>query len=384
MEASFVDLVANLGLDFIRQTTNIDQNQLISPIGLQVLINSLLLISQGTNRKLFEQTINDANDFNLHRFIRETLENEAKFEARFTSASSVMFNSNKTLLEPEKIRLLSEYYKTRTANFSSANLNDINQWLANETSQSMQEMISKVDLDDANVLLGNAAHLKSNWLDEFKLSDPMLAKFRFKDGKPIRKIRYASQQLFAEFAEFGRNKYAGISLWKDYSEARNKTAKLDCKLVELRFHHERLAMLIFLPRTRRGLRSLIDSLDGPTIRAARELLVMNFDVKIEIPEFKIETSYDVKSALLKMHNNSSIVQDLLKDVSLNQVKMQQKSRLSIDRFGADWPAWKPTISMQILNFQPKCLDLLADHPFFFAVINTNSGLPYLMGTLSEL
>ncbi|EGT30907.1 hypothetical protein CAEBREN_08567 [Caenorhabditis brenneri] len=156
------------------------------------------------------------------------------------------------------------------------------------------------------------------------------------------------------------------------------------QVIRLKFSDEKFALNIFLPKIRFGLMAALQELTPESIY---QLLgdFQSKNVKMKLPKFKIESTYDLQDSLValgirkvfdpkqarfKSNGDMGIIQRVLRKITfqktnaINVISMfAHKAIIEIDEYGAS--ATTAVIGNRAEVGEGPSMDFVADHPFMF-------------------
>ncbi|XP_053470801.1 leukocyte elastase inhibitor-like [Ictalurus furcatus] len=241
------------------------------------------------------------------------------------------------------------------ANAESARVN-INNWVEKQTKEKIKNLLQKGIVDNSTrLVLVNALYFKGSWKNQFKVraTEELPFKLNKKETKPV--------QMMNQEAEFP------LAFIPD----------LRCKILEMPYEGKELSMLIMLP----------DEIEDNTTgleKLERQLTYDNFmewtrpdrmdtvQVRVSLPRFKLEETYDMKELLISMgmvdafdkgkcdFSHMSPCDDLV----LSEVV--HKSFVEVNEEGTEAAAATAAVNM-VLCYRFPAGHFVADHPFLFFI-----------------
>lgn len=192
-----------------------------------------------------------------------------------------------------------------------------------------------------------------------------------------------------------------IELSKDEARRLELTSKLNCSAIMLPFSlndGQDLSMVLLLPAKRDGLGELLANLNAQSLNEIYRSLTEQ-RVKIELPKFNFESSYDAKETLKSMGLNAIFKEtaDLSRMFNLAATggasnssgpvkvdKVIHKVKIGVDESGAEAAA-ASMVTLDLRNFvRPATPTFVADHPFLFIIRHNKSNMPLFMGQVNRL
>lgn len=395
--------LTSFGLNFLLANNRLD-NQLISPLGLQVMLN-LLLLGQALNGTTNQNWSSEPAKID-----------DKSSELKLTLVNFMATNTDRVNLKPQFELDARKYFNSSFEHFSRSRMNisqnwisrifsrpikplheRLNGWISKETNKSIDRLISPEEVRDKhwNSLIGSVAHLKGRWTKQFVESDSAEMMFHDANGGE-KKMLFMRQEDSFKFASFERKAEDEVeeqdeidAMSERQLAIRNLSLKLDCKVVELSFNgNNQLNMTVFLPRTLQGLPDLLRALDEPTIREARRLMNFEQSVRVFLPELSLETSYRVESSLPKLGLSSMLdLNDALSDSEDSNSRlsfdwMMHKTKLKIQHAGFEVD--RKVVHKRKPNYKPGCNMFVADRPFFFIISEARKLIPIFMGIVNHV
>ncbi|XP_037090133.1 leukocyte elastase inhibitor-like [Pollicipes pollicipes] len=160
---------------------------------------------------------------------------------------------------------------------------------------------------------------------------------------------------------------------------------LACKALELPYEGKRFSMIVLLPDKKDGLRPLEEKLATMSMQSIRGEL-QNRKTMIMIPKFKLEASYDLVDHLRKLGMNDLFdanAADLSKISGARDLfvsKVVHKAFIEVNEEGSEAAAATGMVMMMRCMPSPvEKFEFIADHPFFFAIVDTENGLTLFSG-----
>jgi len=265
-------------------------------------------------------------------------------------------------------RIISEVYRGEVG---ALDVSRINAWTREHTNGKIQEIISPDTVDSlTRFILTNAVYFKGTWVYTFPVKDTAIETFNLEQGGTVQ-----TQMMHLK---------GSFSYTEPYEPALS-----GLKILELPYNGRDLSMLLLLPRTG-GLAELESMASAQTLSEWCSRLNPMFlkDGRVSLPRFKLETNYDLKTALANMglvnpftsgHADFSGITGL-RELYVNDVL--HKAAVDVNEQGTEAAA-ATAIVMATLGAPPKPFTFNADHPFLFAIRDTQSGAILFLGRVSN-
>jgi len=225
----------------------------------------------------------------------------------------------------------------------------INNWILTKTNDEIEDLIKKSELHaDAEIILANAFTFHGSFEKTFDKRQTSEKPFHTTTSGTVNTemMSMSSKVLFKSSEE------------------------LNVDVIRLPYTTDGLYMLIMLPREQDGLRNLEKSLNQINLLYFAESMVDEVDYdEIRIPKFKIDYKLKLKPVLEKMDMTTMYTDDadfskmVEEDVKIS--KIITKSLFEVTEEGTE-----PGTVQAMRNVEgPQAKKFIADHPFFYAVMN---------------
>lgn len=263
--------------------------------------------------------------------------------------------------------LLKEKYLTelKSVDFADATGTSklINYEVDTLTKGKIKDLIDSSALDSmTRAVLVNAIYFKGSWKHPFDKESTSQRDFFVEEGTAVK-----TDMMFMDGKKFN----GGV------------LEDLKCKALELPYEGGRFSMLMLLPDDKDGLKTMEEKLAGTTIESIRNKLT-NRESMIIMPKFKLETSYDLEDHL-KALGISDLFEESIADLSnisgqkdLFVSKVVHKAFVEVNEEGSEAAA-ATGIAMATFSMPMDLLEFVADHPFFFAMLDNETGLVLFSG-----
>lgn len=246
--------------------------------------------------------------------------------------------------------------------------NDINQWVSQTTRDRIKKLIPAGALGSSTkTVLVNAIYFKSNWLYTFDKNLTEEKKFNISKDES-KNIAFMKKTL--------KN---GISFYQNDN----------IKAIELPYKTNNISLIIILPKnsTSENINDYI-----PNEEQYFEICdnLTNTPVKIELPKFKTESSFEL-SKLLMSQGMVEVFQkgdfsNMSNDKSLKISAVFQKVFFEVDEKGSEAAAATAILIRTTSihnNVEVKYEEFIADHPFIYILKENLNNTPLFIGKFSE-
>ncbi|KAG9347880.1 hypothetical protein JZ751_003897 [Albula glossodonta] len=240
------------------------------------------------------------------------------------------------------------------SNAEGARLN-INSWVEKQTQEKIKNLLAEGVLDNmTRLVLVNAIYFKGNWEKKFEEARTKEMPFRLNknESTPVKMM-------------FQKSKF-GLAFIPD----------VNCQILEMPYIGKELSMLIMLPNEMEdnttGLEKLERELTYDNLMEwTRPDMMDNVEVKVSLPKFKMEETYDLKDILVSMGMEDAFNQfrsDFSGMSSSNELvlsKVVHKSFVEVNEEGTEAAAATAAIMMMRCAMITPTFN--ADHPFLFFI-----------------
>lgn len=319
------------------------ENVVVSPYSAGVVLSMLAEGAEGETRVEFDNALNGC------LFKAEELGDE---KVVVESANSVWVSDDFSVRN-RYVDLLSNDFNAfiTTQNFADpATLKAINNWCAENTSGKITEIIDRLGPDMVMVLV-NALYFNGPWEKAFDPASTAEDVFKGRSGN--QKVSMMSAKMKLNYAE-----YQG------------------CQIVELPYAGGNYSMFVVLPPAGMDAEAVLPYVSESAFDAAMGMLVQR-DVRLKMPKFKLETSLILNEVLQDMgiRDAFSSAADF-KGISamgpLRLDKVQQKCFIEVAEKGTEAAA-VTSAQIRLTSVRPEGapVEMKVDRPFFFFIADRN-------------
>ena len=262
--------------------------------------------------------------------------------------------------KPEYVETAKTYYDSsvKTVDFASKEdgLDIINQWVDEKTNGKIEKIFEKLK-PNTKLVITNAIYFKGSWTEPFDKENTANGKF-YLDEKTI--IQVPMMELKTTYLNFARNDHVQI--------------------LELPYEGDKVSMLILLPNEVGKLESLEKSLSDENLDTLTEDMQIT-KVKVHLPKFKLETKYDLVSALQDMgiydaFGNANF--SGISDSGLYIDRAVHKAFVEVNEEGTEAAA---ATGMAMLESGP--MPFTVNHPFMFVIQDNDTDQILFMGRVMD-
>lgn len=309
-------------------------------------------------------------------------------ENSFNLANLVLTEADELNLKQDYVRDLKTYYDAGFEQFSTCSnpksrkglellCKRINNYVANNTQNQIENLVDEVILKGAIMVLINAVYFKGRWLNIFESQSSKNRLFH-NHGSVLSKslVKFMQQENF-----FG---YANIS-------SKNFVSDLHCTALSMPYSVNQggeLDMVILLPAKVSGIDKLQKALDAQTLNEIYRSLEKR-KVAVKIPEFSFEQSIDARLVFERMGLRGILARPALDGMLTSRgipevSKIMHKARVSIDETGTLAAAVSMLVLVGSSRLSRPTPEFKADHPFLFIIRHSRSNMPLFIGRINRL
>ena len=239
----------------------------------------------------------------------------------------------------------------------------INQWVAEETQEKIQQLIREGDIDALTVLvLVNAIYFKGKWASQFDPARTSEADFTCLDGRkhPV--------QMMHQIGEFG---YAVLD---------------DLQMLLMPYVGERMSMVFFLPRTPQALKMWEAQLSPENLTTWLARLAPT-EMEVQMPRFEVTWgTFELNQVLINLgmpraFSGRADFSGMDGTTSLSIGAVLHKAFVEVNEEGTEATAATAVVMGKGLIGRPT---FRADHPFVFLIRDNTTGDILFLGRVAEL
>ena len=243
----------------------------------------------------------------------------------------------------------------------------INAWASDNTGGMIEEVITQSDVNDLTAMvITNAIYFKGTWATPFPEDRTRPNTFTKEDGSTTR------ADFMEVTAEFDYAAYDGY------------------KVLRMPYRGDHLSMIVALPGEPDGLGQLVGGLSAATLDdwiAGTE----RREVRVILPRFEAETSYDLEGALGAMGVTDAFDEERADLTGIGETKKgrlyvykaSHDAYVSVDEKGTEAAAVTTAVIPTTTAERPRPPSFVADHPFLFIIHDGETGVILFMGRLSD-
>ena len=345
-----------------------DKGYFFSPISISTALSMLLNGTQGETAKEIMDALGYGDDIDaVNDYCRQILSKSPSWDSSVTlsTANALVSNSNRSIKQSYSDTLKNEYLAD-VSSFDFSNpgpaLNYINGWCKEKTRGMIPKLLDEIS-SDALLYIMNAIYFKGGWSKKFEKGLTDDGKFT-KDNGEIEDVR-----MMHKWDSLSYSSLDGISL------------------LELPYGNGSFALQVLLPETGASARALT-SIKETGWNELFSYLTKD-EVYVSIPKFKVEQNspYDMCPVVNALGMNKMFVSSSdfapMTDEPVSVSMIIHKAAITINEEGSEASA-VTAIGMAGAagpgyETQPPRNLFLADHSFYYAIVDKVNGLILFMG-----
>lgn len=238
----------------------------------------------------------------------------------------------------------------------------INNWVEEQTNDKIMDLIPSGALTPiTRLVLTNAIYFKGTWVKQFDKEHTVESPFSITTNDTVN----------VQMMSMGDEKF-------NYAETD------DFQVLELPYDGDELSMLILLPKD--DWLDTLESIDDQKLSELRGILVEQ-EVDVYLPKFKLETKYFMKPSLVKMgmptaFSGSADFSGMTGRMDFAIDEVIHQAFVEVDEEGTEAAAATAVI-MRTTSIGPTTPVFRADHPFMFVIQERESGGILFLGRVSD-
>ncbi|XP_012667911.1 plasma protease C1 inhibitor [Otolemur garnettii] len=334
-----------------------ETNLAFSPFSIASLLTQVLLGAGNSTRRNLESVLSYPEDFTcVHQALKT-------FKSKGVTSVSQIFHSPDLAIRDTFVNASQSLYGSSPrvlGNDSDANLEFVNNWVAENTNHKIRQLLDSLPLDTRLVLL-NAVYLSAKWKTAFSQSKTRMEPFYFKDS--VRKVPMMNS--------------------KKYPMTHFIDPTLKAKVGQLQLSHN-LSLVLLVPQSlKHHLEDMEQALNPTVLKAIMRKLEMSkfHPTLLMMPRIKVKTSQDMLSVMEKLEffdfSYDLDLCGLTKDPDLAVSAMQHQSVLELTETGVEAAAASSvSVARTLLVFE-------VQQPFLFLLWDNQHKYPVFMGRVYD-
>lgn len=336
-----------------------DQNVLISPYSLQVLLYMLANGLGDSNREeLLEALhVNDIDLEALNQSVQQTIQSFDDLPFSDVKTANSIWHRDHLAVEEDFKEMIGTYYNGEAHELREPNpAEELNDWVHEKTNGLIEKLVEEVPSNVVAYLI-NAVYLDADWEKPFEKHLTSPGSFYLLDGEEIQHPMMKQTETF------------------QYMEDSSFEA------VKLPYQDEGLSMIVVLPDT------------GAYEEVALDLdfsMFVNGDwsrteMDLQLPAFTFKSEYDLEDRLTEMgmgmlFNQGLDTSPLFGEGAAHQIdEVLQKTYINVDEEGTEAAA----VTSAALNESATLVEkrFIVDRPFLFSIIDEETETILFMGSV---
>lgn len=380
LDERFISAETEFSINILKNSVRNDltngKNVMISPESIMTCLGMTANGAGGENLTQMENVICPGitiDEFNQYR-LAYVEGRETNDKVKFNSANSIWVRNdeNRIKLNDGYLGKTKAYYNAGIfkEDFNEQTVDDINNWIYNETNEMIDNVIKEIT-EDAVMYLVNAIAFEGEWLDEYKDT-------QIDENGSFTNSMGEQQNVCMLHSEEG-----------NYMHDENTDAFLKY------YKGGEYAFMAMLPKEGIKLEDYIDSLSGEKFRNLYNDRVNNSNTKVfaTIPEFTYDYNLELSDSLkaLGMTDAFSNGADFSPMVDIESGSFYigsviHQTHIELDRKGTKAAA------VTVVEMKEGCaavdensyVNIVLDRPFAYAIVDTSTGLPVFMGAVNTI
>lgn len=367
--ASAAYTVNKFAIDLYKMTASEhgSRNIMISPFGAASALACAYAGARGKTEEEMERVLYFTPELGAGlRALTEGLRLASAGDTKLNIANAVWHAKDEKIL-PEYIEAVAQYGAAiKPLDFKAhpeGSRNTINKWTEKNTAKTIKEIVPSGGIDkDTRFVLTNAVYFKSPWQEEFDAADTAPRAFWAEHERSVKALT---------MSRTGDNvKYAELS---------------GLKAISLPYTGGRFSMLVLLPDINSDFEEFEKSLSVDTLdKICTEMLPRK--VRIYLPKFRDETSYDLAQTLAKMgmptafDANAADFSAMTGSGEIYIADIFHKTFIDVAEEGTEASAATAVIMMRTsLAHDDGEVVFRADHPFVYIIRDETEGTILFIG-----
>jgi len=265
----------------------------------------------------------------------------------------------------------------------------INRWMEEETQERIQNLLAEGTVTrDTRLVLTNGIYFKGRWANKFDQQNIQEADFTLEDGKTVKAMLMAAQDLNAGYAELLPDGKRNDPVFDRATGAHLVDPNPNgFQMLTLPYRGDALAMVILLPKRRDGVSELEQQLAADTLTQWLEAMPKQ-KVHVFLPQFTLEAFYDLPKTLSAMGMPAAFQPGELTAMSdapaartLALSTVVHKAVIEVDEEGTEAAATTAAATdvISAMIGAPPPPTFRADRPFLFLIRDIQSGAILFLG-----
>jgi len=344
-------------------------NLFISPYSISTSLSMTYAGARGRTETEMEHVLSLAPD--IHRSMSALIKdiNSVSDDTAVISTANAVWPSADGKFLMDYCTTLQKFYSSSIIPLNYKNDPDksrrtINKWVEENTKNKIKNIIKEGVLNkDTSMVLTNAIYFKSDWQDEFEPQRTKILPFWTDSGKPVQTMMMSRT-----------------------GDKIGYVKKQDSELIEIPYRNRRFSMMIILPDKKAGLSAVENDISTSVLKEYTDSAKPQ-KVRITIPKFKMEQSFELNNVLANMGMPSAFNRDTADFSGMNGKynlyigNVLHKTFIEVGEKGTEASAATAVIMMKtsISPENEKIIEFKADRPFIFIIKDNITGTILFIG-----
>uniref|UniRef100_A0AC34GPB3 Serpin domain-containing protein n=1 Tax=Panagrolaimus sp. ES5 TaxID=591445 RepID=A0AC34GPB3_9BILA len=365
MSQAMVNAQADFALNLLRDS-GVNSSTILSPISISIALAMVYLGAKENTATQIRNTIaKDASEEEIHAHFSSVLSliNSNDLNVTLESANRVYLQNNFKLLDTY-VEGIKKHYAGELEEIdfgqASAAASKINGFVEKATHDKIKNLISADSINDlTRLILINAIYFKGDWDKQFKEENTRDADF-YSSPDNTKKVKMMS--LESKFPYYENENY---------------------QVLGLPYKSKQVSMYIILPRERFGLEKVVKEMNATTLT---ELLGKkgSTTVKVQLPRFKIESSFQLVDTLKKLGITEAFADNanftgISEEGDLKVSEVIHKAFIETNEKGSEAAASSAAIvTTRMRPSKPPVIPtFVAEHSFLYVIENNNQNILFI-------
>lgn len=362
VDEHFLQCFSDFSIRLFQETREEGQNALISPYSVMI---ALAMTANGASGQTLTQMeeLFGCERTNLNSYLLYCIKSLGGDQLKI--ANSIWFR-NTLPVKKSFLQVNADFHKADaySCSFDETTLSDINYWIKKNTDGMIEKLLEELD-SNAQMVLVNALAFDAKW-----------------------KTKYESAAISKRYFTALNGEKTKVSFQKSTESLYIRTSQATGFLKP--YDGEKFSFLGLLPNEGVDFEEYLSSLTGESllsaIRSAQPL-----EVEVNLPQFESEYSAELSAPLQKLgmsnaFGDSADFSGISDNTDLFIDQVLHKTVFSLDDQGTKAAAVTSEIMKNYSMTIGVPLDRIVtlDRPFVYAIVDTQTGLPLFLGTLTTI
>ncbi len=360
----FVGSYADFAINLFRQSAVDEKNAAISPLSVMLALAMTANGAEGETLAQMQNALGGMDIEDLNKYLSSYVKNlPSSDKSKITLANSIWLRDDKNRLNvnDDFLKANANYYSADaySAPFDSDTLNDINNWVSENTDGRIKEMLNEISVDAVMYLI-NALTFDAEWLEPYVEDNVVEEEFNGANGKQTVDMMYSGESKYIDDGK-------ATGFVKPYADG--------------------YSFVALLPNEGVSIGEYIASMSGEkfveSVKSAKSCTVST-----AMPKFTTEYSVELSDALKAMGMTSAFDDkadfsgiDSQNELFISQV--MHKTYISVNERGTKAGA-ATAVEMRDGAVLEEIKYVMLNRPFVYAIIDNETNLPIFIGTVMNV